>query len=58
MEFWNIVMLIILGYFCVYGIVNRICKTFETIAMAKAYVKYVDGDGKLTFEDIAKSTRK
>lgn len=55
MEFWNVVMLIILGYVCVYGIVNRICKAIETAAMAQSYVKYVEAGGKLPFEDLAKA---
>ena len=52
MEFWNVVMLIILVYVCVYGIVSRICKSFETVAMAKAYIKYIEAGGTLPFEDL------
>lgn len=52
MEIWNVVLLIILGYICVYGIVNRICKTWETVAMAKAYVKYVEAGGQLPFDEL------
>ena len=55
MEFWNIVMLVILGYVCVYGIVNRICKAIETVAMAQSYVKYVEAGGKLPFDELAKN---
>lgn len=50
MEIWNIVLLIILGYGCVQGVVNRICKTWETVAMAKSYVKYVEAGGQLPFD--------
>ena len=57
MEFWNVVMLIILGYVCVYGIVNRICKAFETAALSKSYIKYVEAGGTLPFDELAKNSK-
>lgn len=57
MEFWNVVMIIILGYVCVYGIVNRICKAIETAAMAQSYVKYVEAGGQLPFDELAKNSK-
>ena len=33
MEIWNIVLLMILGYVCVYGIVNRILNKHEADAL-------------------------
>ena len=44
-EFMPIAGLLLLGYICIYSIVNRVCESFERCAYYDAYGTYMEANG-------------
>ena len=44
MDTLQLAILIIIGYVCVYGVINRICKTIENCAMARCFSAFGQSD--------------
>jgi hypothetical protein len=56
-EFITIVAFILLGYICIYSIVERICKCIEHKAIAESYAKFNEGMVKYEQSGNAKSSK-
>lgn len=55
---FELALLIILVYLCVWGIINRICRCIETTAIAKAYGGYLSTDVNVKAETFGEHIRK
>lgn len=60
---FEIGLLCVVGYICVYSLVDRICKCKEQCTMAEAYAKYLQSQGDVNqvtkaFGELMKATRK